>query len=98
MPALTHEIAQPSAALTHRSAIAEADSSTPAAGDFAINPGGIIHVGAEWLKEDWAYVEKLTLRVKATITSILTRAKEEKTTPDVIAIGLAKERIANAER
>jgi hypothetical protein len=39
MPALTHEIAQPSAVETHRDAIAAADTGTPAAAGFAVNPG-----------------------------------------------------------
>jgi hypothetical protein len=39
MAGLTHEIAQPSAVVTHRQAVDAPDSGTPLAGSFCVNPG-----------------------------------------------------------
>lgn len=68
--------------------------------DFAINAGGVISVGAEYnpggWKESWA-MEK-TMNIFNTIHRILGEAEARHKFPEIVAVELAKERIAEAAK
>jgi leucine dehydrogenase len=61
--------------------------------DFAINAGGVIHVGQEHYGYDRAKVDAKVKRIYDTITDILNRSKKEKISTARIAVQMAKERL-----
>jgi leucine dehydrogenase len=66
--------------------------------DFVVNAGGVINVGAELIpggyKEAW--VVKKVDNIYHTIHQVLDEAESRKKFPEVVAVELAKERIAKA--
>lgn len=68
--------------------------------DFVVNAGGVINVGAEYVaggyNRDW--VTKKVDQIYHTIHRILDESERQKVFPEVVAVALAKERIAQARR
>jgi leucine dehydrogenase len=67
--------------------------------DFAINSGGVISVGAEYNAGGWkeGWVAEKVERIGSTIERILMEADKRGKATEVVALELAKERIAAAE-
>lgn len=68
--------------------------------DFAINAGGVISVGAEYNPGGWkeSWVKDKTLNIYNTIHRILDEAEKRGKFPEVVAVELAKERIADVAK
>jgi leucine dehydrogenase len=66
--------------------------------DFLINAGGLIHVGAEWLKKDQDWVRQQVMRIGATTRENLAIAEEKGITTAAAALHQAKARIHKAEQ
>lgn len=66
--------------------------------DFVVNAGGVINVGAEYVKGGYnaAWVTEKVDRIYQTIHTVLDEAEKRDRFPEVVAIELAKERIAKA--
>lgn len=67
--------------------------------DFAINSGGVISVGAEYNPGGWkeSWVAEKVERIGSTIERILNESEKRGKATEVVALELAKERIAAAE-
>lgn len=67
--------------------------------DFAINSGGVISVGAEYSPGGWnqSWVADKVERIGSTIERILNESEKRGKASEVVALELAKERIAAAE-
>ena len=68
--------------------------------DFAINAGGIISVGAEYLPGGWKrdWVNGKAVAIGATVARILKESRDRKVFPEIVALDLARERIKLARR
>ncbi len=66
--------------------------------DFLINAGGLIHVGAEWLKQDQDWVRERVIHIGETTRENLALAKEKSITTAAAAINQAQARIHEAGR
>jgi leucine dehydrogenase len=67
--------------------------------DFAINAGGVISVGGEYLDGGWkeAWVANKVRSIYDTIHRVLTESEKRKRFTEVVALELAKERIRDVE-
>lgn len=66
--------------------------------DYAINAGGLINVSQEVLGYDAEKSRTRTLKIYDTILEILTRARAEKLSTDVVADRMVEERLAAVKR
>jgi leucine dehydrogenase len=66
--------------------------------DFVINSGGVISVGAEYNDGGWkeGWVREKVMNVFKTTHRVLDESEKRKKFPEVVAVELAKERIADA--
>jgi len=64
--------------------------------DYVINAGGLINVGAEWLKWPQQQRDAHVSRIGQTVAEVITRARREGRTPVEVARDLARERLAEA--
>lgn len=64
--------------------------------DFVINAGGVISVGAEYIPGGWnkEWVTQKTINIGNTVTKVIEESEKRGRFPEVVAIELAKERIA----
>lgn len=67
--------------------------------DFAINAGGVISVGAEYIPGGWkeSWVSEKVHNIYNTIHRVLEESVKRKKFPEVVALELAKERIREAQ-
>ena len=67
--------------------------------DFAINSGGVISVGAEYIEGGWnkGWVTQKINGIYNTTHKVLEESDRRKKFPEVVAVELAKERIKDAE-
>ncbi len=68
--------------------------------DFVINSGGVISVGAEYVPGGWKeqWVKDKVNQISATMQRVLDESEKRKKFTEVVAIELAKERVAEAEK
>ncbi|MDZ4786129.1 MAG: Glu/Leu/Phe/Val dehydrogenase dimerization domain-containing protein [bacterium] len=67
--------------------------------DFAINSGGVISVGCEYIPGGWSesWTTNKVNAIYDTIALILSEAEKRKKFPEVVAVELAKERVQTAK-
>lgn len=68
--------------------------------DFVLNAGGVISIGGEYLEGGWSesWVRERVLGIGSTVSKILTLASQDGQFPEVTALRLAKEIVANAKK
>lgn len=68
--------------------------------DFVINGGGVINVGAEYVPGGWkeAWVAEKVSNIYHTVKKVLDESEKRGKFPEIVALELARERIAAAEK